>query len=97
MSKRKREGEGERERRRVGEKRQTERNTEGMRHGQRKRQRQKEREMKMINDQQAKRPKESQKETVCVSQRKQRWYANRVLPLFCLSPPSTQPWEMLQR
>lgn len=44
-----------------------------MRRGQRKRQRQKEREMKMINDRQAKRPKESQKETVCVRQRKQRW------------------------
>ena len=50
-----------------------------------------EREMKMINDPQAKRPKESRKETVCVRQRKQRWrkamqteaslYSSYLLPL----------------
>ena len=38
-----------------------------------KRQRQKDGEMKMINDRQAKGPKESQKETGCVRQRKQGW------------------------
>lgn len=46
--------------------------------------------MKMINDPQAKRPKKSQKETVCVRQRKQRWRR-----LCKQRPPSILPISSL--